>query len=435
VNATAQLRWALIAGYAVTVVVPLALIAGVLKPGASGRLVVFADALGFAALSLIALQIVTSGKWATTTRAFGLRRVLALHRHAGIAVLVLVVLHIAILVADDPSRLALLDSTSAPPRARAGMAALLALGALAATSVWRRHLRLSYERWKGLHLGLTVLVLAAAFAHVVWVDSYMSFPVVRWTMVGLIVLAASALFWARVARPYSTALKPYTVEAVKPERGDAVTVELRAEGHRGVRFAPGQFARLRHASYALDDHPFSLSSSADTPRPQFTVKALGDFSSALAALRVGDRVLLDGPHGEAVHDAPDVRGRVLIAAGIGITPSLSVIRTAAERRDARPLLLFYGARQQADITFREELLELERRLSSLRVVYVLSRPERGWIGERGRLDVDILRRHLPDDMSNWSSLLCGPPMMVTQLSEVLCRFGVSPAAIQAEGFG
>jgi hypothetical protein len=48
---------------------PIALIASVMiKPGAHGRLVVFADALGFAALSLLALQIIVSGRWASTTR-------------------------------------------------------------------------------------------------------------------------------------------------------------------------------------------------------------------------------------------------------------------------------------------------------------------------------------------------------------------------------
>src|SRR3954451_5169064 len=97
---------------------PIALIASVMiKPGAQGRLVVFADAVGFAALSLLALQVIVSGRAARTTRSFGLRSVLALHRQAGVAVLVLVVLHVVVLVLDDPARLALLDSRTAPARA------------------------------------------------------------------------------------------------------------------------------------------------------------------------------------------------------------------------------------------------------------------------------------------------------------------------------
>ena len=60
-------------------------------------------------------------------------------------ILVLVVLHVVVLLVDDPARLTLLDPANAPPRARAGMAGLLGIGALAATSVWRRWLHLDYE--------------------------------------------------------------------------------------------------------------------------------------------------------------------------------------------------------------------------------------------------------------------------------------------------
>jgi predicted ferric reductase len=166
---------------------------------------------------------------------------------------------------------------------------LLALVALAGTSLWRQRLRLSYERWRAVHLACTALVIAAAFAHVVWVNAYTSVPVVRWSVLALVLAAAVALFWTRVARPYATAVRPYRVLAVRRERGDAVTIELAADGHDGLRFEPGQFARLRAADclYGMGDHPFSLSSSAQRPhRPAFTVKALGDFSTSLADLCV-----------------------------------------------------------------------------------------------------------------------------------------------------
>ena len=113
-------RVVLVAAYAVVLLAPIALIAGVVKAGPRGPLVVFADALGFAALSLLALQVVVSGRSSTTTRAFGLRPVLALHRQAGVAVLVLVVIHVVALLADDPSRLP--SSTSARRRGARGLA-------------------------------------------------------------------------------------------------------------------------------------------------------------------------------------------------------------------------------------------------------------------------------------------------------------------------
>lgn len=430
-------RLGLVAVYAAILLAPLALTAGVVKPGVQSRLVVFADGLGFAAMSLMALQVVVSGRWASTTRHFGLRLVLALHRQAGMAVLVLVVAHLVLLVVDDPDRLALLDLPHAPGRARAGVTALVGLLALAGTSVWRSRLRLRYEHWRAVHLALTALVIGAAFLHVLWVDAYMSLPAVRFSVLGLVLASAFGLFWIRVAQPYVTAIRPYRVRAVHRERGDAVTVELTADHHRGLHFAPGQFARLRpaHRPFGLDDHPFTLSSSADRPgRPSFTIKALGDFSTAVAELPVGSEVLVDGPHGEGLHAGDGRRGRLLLAAGIGITPAMSVLRTAAERDDPRPHLLLYGSRRWADVTFREELDALEQRLAALRVVHVLSRPEAGWRGEQGRVGEPLLRRYAPRDVAGWSALVCGPAAMVTETTSGLLRLGLPPGAIQAEGF-
>lgn len=116
------------------------------------------------------------------------------------AVLV-VVAHVVVLILDDPARLALPDLRTAPGRARAGVIAVLGLTALVGTSVWRRWLALSYERWRGIHRVLITLVIAAAFAHVPWVDAYVSLPVVRSSVLGLVLAVAVALFRARVGRP------------------------------------------------------------------------------------------------------------------------------------------------------------------------------------------------------------------------------------------
>ena len=64
---------------------------------------------------------------------------------------------------------------------------------------------------------------------------------------------------------------------------------------------------------------------------------------------------------------------------------------------------------------------------------VLSEPEPGWTGERGRLDESLLRRHVPDIGGSlfWVS---GPPPMVTSSMEVLAQLGVAPDAMRKDSF-
>jgi predicted ferric reductase len=425
-----------VAGYVMVVLAPLALMAVAVKPGAQGVAVVFAAGLGFVGLSLLVLQALTSGRWGSITASFGLRSVLLLHRAAGKAALILVIGHVVALIVDDPARVALLDLGDAPLRARAGVVALLALLVLAGTSVWRRGLRLSYERWRVVHIACAAVVIAASFVHVVGVSAYFSLPAIRWAVLILVLVGAGAIVYVRVTQPYSMTLRPFRVRRVTRERGDAVTVDLEPDGHRGVRFGPGQFAWLKPAQrpYGMDEHPFSLSSSAARrDRLSFTVKPIGDFTDAVADLRVGTSLLVDGPHGEAVSDDRSVRGRLLLAAGIGITPAISVLRTAAERRERRPIVLFYGSRRWEEVTFREELRALQRSLPNLRVVHVLSTPHTDWQGERGRIDEQLLRRHVPHDLGGWAALVCGPAGMVADATAALGRVGLPRSAIQAEG--
>ena len=426
-----------VAVYVTIVLAPLALVAVAVKPGAQGRAVVFAAALGFARLALIVLQPLLSGRWPAITAAFGLRSVLNLHRQAGIAALALAVVHVVVLVADDPSRVGLLDVTSAPLRAKAGIVTVIGLVVLAAASTPSRRGR-SYERWRAVHLLAVAAVLVGCLVHVLGVGAYSSLPTFSWGIVAIVLVGAAALYSVRVARPYSMARRPFRVRSVRPERGNAVTLELEAEDACGVRFSPGQFAWLKAADrpLSMDEHPLSFASSADeTGRPTFTARAVGDFTSSLRSIPVGTRLLLDGPHGEPAHRVPRGAGRILLAAGIGITPIMSVLRTARASGDERPLLLLYGNRRWEDVTFREELRTLERAMANLTLIHTLSQPPAAWDGEIGRIDAAMVRRHVGSHMEDWPALVCGPPAMVTAMTGVLAELGKRPGSIQAEGFG
>jgi ferredoxin-NADP reductase len=124
---------------------------------------------------------------------------------------------------------------------------------------------------------------------------------------------------------------------------------------------------------------------------------------------------------------------VLIAGGIGITPLISLLRTAPDTGDGRPFLLIYGNQRWQEVTFREQLEQLQQRLE-LRVVHVLTDPPPTWTGEAGFIDTDLLARHLPADLRRSEISLCGPPPMLTAALGGLERLGLAPEHVHAEQF-
>jgi predicted ferric reductase len=84
---------------------------------------------------------------------------------------------------------------------------------------------------------------------------------------------------------------------------------------------------------------------------------------------------------------------VLIPGGIGITPIMSTLRTMADRGDQRPVKLFYCNIHWDDVTFREEVAELEKELN-VEVIYTIERPPDNWQGESGFLNARILDKYL-----------------------------------------
>lgn len=427
-------RVAWLAVYVAVVIAPVALLAGVpdLPPASPGLYV--GGGLGFAVFVLFGLQIVIPAR-TLLSKTIGLDVLLRLHRHVGLISLVLVAGHVVVVMVDDPGRLRLFDVVHAPVRAKAAVVATTALIVLTVTSLWRSRARLRYERWRFLHGALGLVVVLSGFVHIVGVGRFTQSGPLLALCLAVLGLAGGAFAYLRAGRPLTSSLRPYRVRAVRPEAGGATTLEVEATGRRGRPFRPGQFAwiKLRSSRFGLTEHPFSFASSASEPdRVSFTIKGVGDFTTAVRELEPGTTVMLDGPHGSYEPGHPGA-GFLLIAAGIGITPIMSLLRTAADSGDTRPFTLVYGSRRLGDITFREELEELAEHLD-LTVCHVLSQPPEGWDGEIGRVRDEVLQRVLEPLARPLNAFLCGPPAMVDDTVVALTRLGLSETELHAERF-
>lgn len=422
--------------YAALVLLPMAVALAGDAPEVRTRLKEAGAMLGFLGLGMLAAQAVVSGRQRWFARGLGQDDLLQFHRRVGQFAWVLVLAHPLTMFAADPALLAYLDPRDRLLRAVSLWALLAAATLLLASSMWRTRFGLDYERWRLLHGVLALFVVALGLGHALMVDHYTG-PL--WKKAALLALVGGGLWLiveTRLARPWRIRRRPWTVVGVEEERGEAVTLRLRPEGHGGMDFVPGQFAWLSIGAspWQLQQHPFSMTSAAGEVQVAFTVKALGDFTESLRDLPEGRRAWLEGPYGVFTWTpgfAP--RGAVFVAGGVGITPFLSMLRTARARRAAEPLWLFYASKRWDDVIAREELEALAEALP-LTLVHVLDEPPGDWDGERGRIDADLLDRHLPEDVSGMRAYVCGPEPMANAVEPALLARGIPAKDLYSERF-
>ncbi|WP_328334892.1 ferric reductase-like transmembrane domain-containing protein [Kribbella sp. NBC_00382] len=432
----ARLGWFVL--YAAVLLVPLLLTRAVVgDPGipAAEAIALSSGLVGFSAL---VVAVALPARLPRLIATFGIEMILTVHRLIALIAVLMVLLHFVAVLIADPRGFRILDLTRTTWAARAAVTATVSLVLLVVLAVRRPRRQPRYEGWRLVHNGLVAVVVTTAWLHVWWLRHLIAHGLIAAWFIGsgllLVALAARRWLWL----PIRSRRHAYVVEAVRPVPGDGITLVIRAYHHAGLPFEAGQFAWLKIGStpFVFEEHPFSIASTAEHPeRMEFTIKALGDFTELLSALRPGRRVFLDGPYGgftiEGLDAAP---GFVLIAAGVGITPLLSMLRTLADRDDRRRHRLFVAARTEDQLMLRPEIAGLRTRLN-LKVVEVLSDPGPEWTGERGRIDAALLERFLPRRPYRLHYFICGPPSMVVAISQDLAGMGVPLRRIHTERFG
>jgi predicted ferric reductase len=423
--------------YLLFILAPLfALLAGNLSP-ARNFATEFSVALGYSGLAMMGLQFGLTARFRHVTEPWGEDVIYHFHRRISLMAVGLVVAHPLILIAIGSPSLALPDSVwDIPWGARFAVLSIGSLILLVVMALWRKQLKLRYELWHLTHIVLALIAIAAGMLHMVGWGFYLIDPLKRTLWIGMTIFWIGLLLYVRLFKPLFMLRRPYRVAEVRTERGDTTTLVMHPEGHAGFRFKPGQFGWLTlwASPFRITGHPFSFSSSAEAAdgRVEMTIRNLGDFTSAMRTVPVGQRVYLDGPYGAFTIGHPTDM-HVLIAGGIGITPMMSMIRTLADRGDRRPLVLLYGSKTWESLTFREELEALKTRLD-LKVVYVLSEPPEGWSGESGRITAEVFRRHLPPEYADHEYFICGPDVMMDAIESALGEMKVPLARYHSERY-
>ncbi|MFE9017278.1 1,2-phenylacetyl-CoA epoxidase subunit PaaE [Streptomyces sp. NPDC007808] len=233
------------------------------------------------------------------------------------------------------------------------------------------------------------------------------------------------------------------VAAVQPLCADAVTVsfDIPAELTEEFAFAPGQSLTLRREIEGRDERrSYSICSPVGTsPRIGVRVVPGGIFSSWLVSdVRPGDMVEVMAPTGAFTPDLTASGHHVLIAAGSGITPMMSIAESVLAADSRSTVTLFYGNRRTDTVMFADELADLKDLYPSrFQLAHVLSREPREAEVLSGRIDADRLSA-LIDALVDVTTAdhwwLCGPHGMVRDAQRVLGGLGVPDERVHQELF-
>jgi predicted ferric reductase len=398
---------------------------------------VFSMGLGFGALAIITLQFALTGRLRWVTHPFGVDIVYLCHRYLSWAALGLMLGHFALLYVYHQPALGVLNPLDARWELTAGRVALACFAGLVITSQWRKPLRLSYEHWRVLHLSLAIVGFAAAIAHVLGVGNLTGTADKQMLWLGATLGWGGILFYTRLIRPWIQSRNPWRVVSNTAEHGDVHTLELVPEGAGLTRWKPGQFAwlKIERSPFSLVEHPFTISTAPERgPNVAFSIKPLGDHSVDLTATHIGARAYVDGPYGAfSIDRMADAEGFVMIAGGVGITPILANLHALEARGDPRPVILLYGNPTWDEASFRDDLARIGQRVN-LTLIHVIEKPPADWNGARGRIDLAVLKRHLPVGSRDWPHMLCGPGPMIGAVKQGLNKLGVADRHIDYEIF-
>lgn len=160
------------------------------------------------------------------------------------------------------------------------------------------------------------------------------------------------------------------------------------------------------------------------------------FKRVLGALPIGAAVFISEPEDGMQLHRDMARPAVFMAGGIGITPFLSMLRHLHHAAVQRPIYLFYSNWRPESSAFLGELQSLEKTLPDFHLITTMTDPQEllsSWSGERGLIDPQLLKRHLPD-LRKPIYYLAGPPDMTLDLVEMLEDLGVAGQTIHSSEF-
>jgi predicted ferric reductase len=399
---------------------------------------------GLVASDLLLIQVLLMARIPMIERSYGQDEVARRHRLVGFWSFNLMLAHIVLITLGYAGQYGnnplaeLWQFVVDYPGMLLALAGTLLLVLVTVTSIRKARRTLRYESWHLLHL-YAYLGVGLALPHQLWTgQEFLSSPVATLYWWALWIAAAGAVLVWRVGVPvYRTLAHDLRVTQVVRESPDVVSVWMRGRKLHRLPVAAGQFFTWRFLTGPgwMRGHPYSLSAAPTSDMLRITVKDLGDGSSALASLRSGTGVAVEGPYGR-LHGGVRTRRKVtLLAGGIGVTP----LRALLEELPQGPgdVTLVYRASSVEELVFRDELDALAARRGA-RVFYAIGPRVAGrssWLPAQAAhlSDAEALRQLLPD-VPDHDVYICGADAWMEAARRAALEAGVPAERVHLERF-
>ncbi len=288
--------------------------------------------------------------------------------------------------------------------------------------------KLPYQWWYAAHLTL-YLAIVLTFPHIINSGGdFIGHPLFSFYMWAIYGVSLGLLGIYRFLRPFYYMYKyDFRVLSFNAEANRIHSVVIGGKNISNFSFRPGQFAVWWFLIPGLwwEGHPFSFSIAPNGKNLRLTFKESGDYTSRLASgLKVGARVLVDGPRGMFTSQRANSEEVLMIAGGIGVTPMRAMVTRLLDQ--GKKVTLIYAAKRAGDIAFSAELKTLSKQ-QSLKVDYYIE-------DKTGRLESETLAAYLQPDPVRKTVYICGPPAMMDSLRQDLEQIGVPKQNILSERF-
>lgn len=397
-----------------------------------GGLIATGRLAGFVGAYLLLIMVLLVGRVPWLERAVGQDHLLRCHRRIAPWALLLITAHVVTITLGyaESSRVGAMHQlwsfVTSYPWMLAAVVAFLLLVMAGVVSVRAVRRRMKYETWWAVHL-YTYLALALAFGHQITAGaSFVGHPLTRIYWIAVWLATAGVVLGWRVVLPLCRSLRhQLRVVSVREEAPGVYAVVCAGRRVERLAVSGGQFLLWRFLAKGLWWHanPFSLSALPHPPYLRVTVKAVGDQSRAIARLRPGTRVFIEGPYGLFTAHAR-IKPRVaLIGAGVGVTPLRALLEDLPPSIDVSMVVRTSGS---DDFVHRRELAAMVAdrggRLQHLP-------------GSRGRVPLDprALRTLVPD-IAQRDVFICGPEGFSRDVARAAALLGVPPDRIHREEF-